>query len=123
MIFKSKRSLSRLQLQSRPGRWQTPQKPSVWMPHAQACKRFGTTIEVVPETSDGDVDVAELERMIWSGPKPKLVAVSHIATNSGVQLAWRLYSMFCPASRYEMPTFATCNSHSSRCLSLMQNIP
>lgn len=60
------------------------------MPHAQACKRFGTTIEVVPETSDGDVDVAELERMIWSGPKPKLVAVSHIATNSGVQLARRL---------------------------------
>jgi selenocysteine lyase/cysteine desulfurase len=57
---------------------------------SQARKRFGTTIEVVPETHDGDIDVAELERMIESGPKPKLVAVSHIATNSGLQLTCRL---------------------------------
>jgi selenocysteine lyase/cysteine desulfurase len=53
---------------------------------SQAQKRFGTSIEVVSETEDGDIDVAELERMIESSPKPKLVAVSHIATNSGVGL-------------------------------------
>ena len=61
---------------------------------SQARKRFGTTIEVVPETEDGDIDVAELERMIGSGPKPKLVAVSHIATNSGVQSMQPLWYAF-----------------------------
>lgn len=66
---------------------------------AQARKRFGTTVEVVPETEDGDIDVAELERMIESGPKPKLVAVSHIATNSGVQFYMAIAAKLPPCSQ------------------------
>lgn len=43
-------------------------------------------IEVVPETEDGEIDVEALERMVVLGQQPKLVAISHVATNSGAQL-------------------------------------
>lgn len=53
------------------------------LPLPQVAKRFGVGIEVMPQTEDGDADTAVLEEMITTGPKPKLVAVSQIGTNSG----------------------------------------
>jgi len=57
--------------------------PPLPLAHVQMQRRAGVVIEIVPDTEDHDIDVAALERMITSGPLPKLVAISHIATNSG----------------------------------------
>lgn len=47
------------------------------------CRRTGAVVEVVPETPDGDIDMAALANMLGSGPKPVLVSISHVPTSSG----------------------------------------
>lgn len=77
-------------------------------PHPlQAVQRFGVEIEIIPEASipaaasaagagiqrplrrrrqddEGDIDTAELRRMLARGPSPpRLVAITHVPTSSG----------------------------------------
>ncbi|PRW58845.1 aminotransferase class V [Chlorella sorokiniana] len=49
----------------------------------QLAGRTGVSLEVIPETPDGDINTAALQRMLGSSPKPVLVAISHIPTSSG----------------------------------------
>lgn len=48
--------------------------------HAE--RRFGITPILVPDTGDGTVDVAALERLIT--PRTRLICVSHMPTNDGM---------------------------------------
>ncbi len=60
------------------------------VPHSpllQAQRRCGVVIEVVPETDDGEIDVEALERLVNTKEPPKLIAISHVATNSGAAAA------------------------------------
>lgn len=53
----------------------------------QLAKHTGISIEVVPETDDGDVDIPALQRMLASngplGRPPVLVSLTHVPTSSG----------------------------------------
>jgi hypothetical protein len=50
----------------------------------QMVKREGVVIDVIPETEDGDISIADLERMISGGErKPALIAITHVPTSSG----------------------------------------
>ena len=50
----------------------------------QAVKRHQVEIEVIPEDSEGDIDVEALEKAVVDGArKPALIAITHIPTSSG----------------------------------------
>jgi len=46
-------------------------------------KRYGVNFKVIPNTGAGDIDLEAFERQIQSTP-PRLVAVTHIPTNTGL---------------------------------------
>lgn len=54
------------------------------------CRRTGVLVEVVPETEEGDVDLAALRGMLQpggsAGRAPVLVSISHVPTSSGKRL-------------------------------------
>ena len=50
---------------------------------AQVAKRTGATVEVIPETEDGDIDLAALECLVRQEPRPALISISHVPTSSG----------------------------------------
>ena len=50
---------------------------------AQVAKRTGATVEVIPETEDGDIDLAALEGLVCQEPRPALISISHVPTSSG----------------------------------------
>ena len=50
----------------------------------QAVKRKQLEVEVIPEDSEGDIDIAALEQAVAAGTcKPALIAITHIPTSSG----------------------------------------
>ena len=49
----------------------------------QVAKRTGIKVEVIPETEEGDIDIQALEALCSQGPKPSLIAITHIPTNCG----------------------------------------
>ncbi|KAL4425946.1 hypothetical protein ABPG75_009962 [Micractinium tetrahymenae] len=53
----------------------------------QLAKRTGVLIEVIPETEEGDIDLAALRGMLQpggaAGRPPVLVSISHVPTSSG----------------------------------------
>ena len=58
---------------------------------AQVAKRTGAIVEVIPETEDGDIDIAALEALVRREPRPALISVSHVPTSSGAApcCCWR----------------------------------
>lgn len=53
----------------------------------QAAKRYKTVIEVIPDDSEGEIDLEALESLLTCGNrKPALIAISHIPTSSGPDL-------------------------------------
>jgi cysteine desulfurase/selenocysteine lyase len=51
----------------------------------QASRRTGAVVEVIDDDEDGQVDVADLERRLASGPAPaRLVAITHVPTQGGL---------------------------------------
>ncbi len=51
----------------------------------QVSRRTGAVVEVVDDDADGQLDVADLERRLASGPGPaRLVAVTHVPTQGGL---------------------------------------
>ena len=67
----------------------------------QLAKRTRVSIEVIPETAEGDIDIAALEGLLTHGRLPVLVAISHVPTSSGVCVRGRrvctseTYSVVC----------------------------
>jgi selenocysteine lyase/cysteine desulfurase len=55
---------------------------SNWIALKQVADRTGATIEVVPDDESGQIDVAELERLI--DDRVKLVSLVHVPTQSGL---------------------------------------
>jgi selenocysteine lyase/cysteine desulfurase len=55
---------------------------SNWIALKQVADRTGATIEVVPDDESGQIDVAELERLI--DERVKLVSLVHVPTQSGL---------------------------------------
>ena len=53
--------------------------------HLQLAKRTGVEIQVVPETAEGDIDLAALEALILQAdrPRPRLISITHVPTSSG----------------------------------------
>ena len=49
----------------------------------QLARRTGVRIEVIPETTDGDIDIEALRAKLASGKPPVLVAITHVPTSSG----------------------------------------
>lgn len=65
----------------------------------QAVKRQHVKIEIIPEDSEGDVDLDALEELVSSGArKPALIAIMHIPTSSG-----RRFSASSPACWHSVP--------------------
>lgn len=57
---------------------------SNFLAYLQAVKRDQVEIEVIPEDSEGDIDVEALEKAVVDGArKPALIAITHIPTSSG----------------------------------------
>ncbi len=50
---------------------------------AQVARRTGATVEIIPETEDGDIDLAALEGLVRREPRPALISISHVPTSSG----------------------------------------
>ena len=48
----------------------------------QAVKRRQVEIEVIPEDSEGDIDVEALEKAM-AAHRPALIAITHMPTSSG----------------------------------------
>jgi selenocysteine lyase/cysteine desulfurase len=57
---------------------------SNYLAYLQVCRRTGARVEVVPDDSSGQLDVAELERMVDTGSPVKLIAVTHVPGNGGL---------------------------------------
>jgi cysteine desulfurase/selenocysteine lyase len=57
---------------------------SNYLAYLQVCKRTGAKVEVVPDDKSGQLDVAELERMVDTGGPVKLIAVTHVPSNGGL---------------------------------------
>lgn len=55
---------------------------SNYIAYLQTAARTGSTVEVVPDDPDGQLDVAALERMIDG--RVRLIAVTHVPTNGGL---------------------------------------
>lgn len=51
--------------------------PDLW------CRRTGVSIEVIPETPYGDIDLTALASLLDGRRLPVLVCVSHVPTSSG----------------------------------------
>lgn len=49
----------------------------------QLKKRIGIQIEVIPESEEGDIDLAALEDLVVRDPTPVLISITHIPTSSG----------------------------------------
>lgn len=49
----------------------------------QLARRTGITLEAIPDSPDGDIDVEQLEGMLDTGRLPVLVCLSHVPTSSG----------------------------------------
>ena len=52
-------------------------------------KRTGALIEVIPETVDGDIDLAALDVSLSFGHKPSLIAITYVPTSSGARQVMR----------------------------------
>lgn len=55
---------------------------SNWLSLRRTCDRIGCSLEVVPNTEKGEIDVNALTRML--DDRVKLVAITHIATSNGM---------------------------------------
>lgn len=54
----------------------------------QVAKRTGASIDVIPESATGDIDIAALEALIVShSRKPALIALVHVASNCGERVS------------------------------------
>jgi cysteine desulfurase/selenocysteine lyase len=51
------------------------------VPWQVACERKGATLRVIPVTPEGELDLAEMEKMF--SPKLKIIAISHISNTLG----------------------------------------
>ena len=49
----------------------------------QLQRHKGVCVEVIPETPEGDVCLASLERLLVTGRRPVLLSLTHVPTSSG----------------------------------------
>lgn len=61
----------------------TSEYASNWAAYLHLRNTRGVTIDVAPDTSSGEIDVAALEKMIETGPTA-LVTLNHMPTNGGL---------------------------------------
>lgn len=73
---------------------------------APPSRRTGVSIEVIPETPDGDIDAAALEGMLTTGRRPVLVTISHVPTSSGAGWAGNA-----APGRHSHPAWALARTH------------
>ena len=73
----------------RQARWPDRRSPTSAASCLQMGKRTGMRVEIIPESSEGDIDMSAAEKLIQE-LSPVLIAISHVPTNSGDALlsAW-----------------------------------